>query len=102
MDEKKYPEKIDYVVHEDHMCRMERTIKRLWILCIIIFVALIGTNAGWIFYESQFEDQVITQEIKQDSGEGGSNNYNGRMVGVDNGEADDTANDQNQETENGR
>lgn len=100
MEEKKiYPDKIDYVVHEDHMCRMERTIRRLWILCIIVFVALIGTNAGWIYYESQFEDQVITQEIKQDSGEGGSNNYNGRMVGVDNGEADDTADGQDQKTE---
>lgn len=98
-DNKTYPETIPYIVHEDHMVRQERTIRRLWILCIIIFIALVGTNAGWIVYESQWEDQVITQEIMQDSGEGGSNTYNGRMVGVDNGEADDSTDDQNSETE---
>ena len=69
MEEKKiYPDKIDYVVHEDHMCRMERTIKRLWILCIIIFVALIGTNAGWIIYESQYQDVVITESQQDGAG----------------------------------
>ena len=103
MEEKKtYPDKIDYVVHEDQMASLERTIKRLWILCIIIFVSLIVTNAGWIYYESQWEDQVITQEVKQDSGEGGSVQYNGKMVGIDNGETDNTADSQDQETENGR
>lgn len=96
------PETIPYIVHEDQMARQERHIKRLWILCIIIFIALIGTNAGWLYFESQFEDQVITQEIMQDSGEGGSNSYSGRMIGVDNGEADNTADVQNQETEDGR
>ena len=65
---KTIPETIPYIVHEDHMASMERTIRRLWILCIIIFSALIVTNAGWIWYESQFEDQVITQDI--DTGEG--------------------------------
>ena len=53
---KTYPDKIDYVVHEDQMVSLERTIKRLWILCIIIFIALIGTNVGWIYYESLWED----------------------------------------------
>lgn len=46
-DNKTYPETIPYIVHEDHMVRQERTIRRLWILCIIIFIALVGTNAGW-------------------------------------------------------
>lgn len=68
MNEKTYPESIPYVVHEDHMCRMERTIKRLWILCIIIFVALIGTNAGWIIYESQYQDVVITESQQDGAG----------------------------------
>lgn len=95
MDEKKYPEKIDYVVHEDHMCRMERTIKRLWILCIIIFVALIGTNAGWIYYESLWEDQVITQDV--DTGNGDA-----VVAGVGNAYGADTANDQSPQTEDWR
>lgn len=62
------PEAIPYIVHEDQMARQERHIKRLWILCIIIFIALIGTNAGWIYYESLLDEQVVTQDI--DTGDG--------------------------------
>ena len=60
--------KIDYVIHEGMMVRQERTIKRMFILCIIIFTALIATNACWIWYEAQWEDQVVTQDV--DTGEG--------------------------------
>jgi preprotein translocase subunit YajC len=35
------PDNIPYIVHESQMSRMERTIKRLWILCIVIFLALL-------------------------------------------------------------
>lgn len=95
--ENKTPDTIDYFTHEGMMARMERIIRRLWILCIIIFLALVGTNAYWIWYESQFEDQVITQELTQDSGEGGTNTYTGNIVGGDmNGEA---GNKDNGETE---
>ena len=60
--------KIDYIVHESILARQERNIKRLWILCIIIFMALVGTNAGWLWYESQFVDEVVTQDV--DTGDG--------------------------------
>lgn len=81
---------IPYFVHEGDMARQERTIRRLWILCIIIFLALVGTNGAWIFYESQFEEKVITQEVIQDSGTGGLNRYDGMMLGGDYvGETDD-------------
>ena len=63
---------VSYIVHEGAMARQERTIKRLWILCIIIFLALIGTNAGWIVYENSFEDIVVTQDNAD-----GYNNYVG-------------------------
>lgn len=62
------PETISYFVHEGMMARQERHIKRLWILCIIIFLALVGTNAGWIIYEAQFEDVVtVTQDVDTQS-----------------------------------
>ena len=64
MEEKTIP----YIVHESEVARLERVIKRLWILCIVIFVALIGTNAGWIYYENQFEDTVVTQDIDTGTG----------------------------------
>lgn len=35
---------IDYIVHESQMARMERIIKRLWILAIILIVLLFGTS----------------------------------------------------------
>lgn len=59
-------EKIPYFVHEGMMARQERTIRRLWILCIIIFLAFVASNAAWIWYESQFEYEVTTQEVQQD------------------------------------
>lgn len=66
-------EQISYYVHEGIMARMERTIKRLWILCIIIFLAFVISNGAWIWYENQFMDEVtITQE-----NEDGYNNYIG-------------------------
>lgn len=74
---------IPYIAHESEVARLERVIKRLWILCIIIFLSLILTNAGWLFYESQWEDVEITQDVTQDSGEGGSNTYSGNLVGGD-------------------
>lgn len=62
MEEKNIP----YFVHEGIMARMERTIRRLWILCIILILLLAGTNGAWIWYESQFEDVVTTKQITQD------------------------------------
>lgn len=46
---------IPYFVHEGEVARLERTIKRLWILCIVIFVAFVLSNAAWIYYEAHFE-----------------------------------------------
>jgi len=67
MDDKTIP----YFVHEGMMVRQERTIKRLWVLCIIMFLALVGTNAGWIWYESQWEDVVTTESYESDANDGG-------------------------------
>lgn len=40
----------------------ERTIKRLWILIVILVLLLFGSNLAWIVYESSFVDTVVTQE----------------------------------------
>ena len=61
MDERNVP----YIVHEGAMALMERTVKRLWILIILLAVFLVGTNAAWIYYESQWE-VVETTEITQE------------------------------------
>jgi len=53
---------IPYIAHESEMARMERVVKRMFILIIILIVLLFGTNAGWLWYESQFEDVTTTIE----------------------------------------
>lgn len=59
---------VPYIVHESDMARQERTIKRLWILLVIMLLALVGSNLAWIVYENSFEDVSIEQEV--DTGEG--------------------------------
>lgn len=67
----------------------ERIIKRLWILCIIMFITCAATNIGWIYYNSKFET-VETKEVTQEN-ETGNNNYIGNDGDITNG----TANDKN-------
>lgn len=55
------------------MARFERIIRRLWIVCIILILALLGTNAGWIYYESHFQDISTSVEQEVDTGEGDAN-----------------------------
>ena len=51
----------------------ERTNRRLWILCTVLVLLLFGTNAGWLYYESQMEQvktttQTVTQDLDSESG----------------------------------
>lgn len=63
---------VPYIVHESDMARQERTIKRLWVVVLVLIVLLAGTNGAWIWYENQFEDVVTTVEQRSD---GDSSNY---------------------------
>lgn len=65
MDNKNVP----YIVHEGIVTRLERTIEKLWILCIILVLLLVGTNAVWIYYENQFMDTEVTQEVDTGNGD---------------------------------
>ena len=63
---------IPYIVFESEMARLERIIKKQFILVVVAICFLIGTNACWLWYESQFEE-ITTTEVTQDvdSGDGG-------------------------------
>ena len=63
--------KVDYRVHESALARMERMNKRLFLLCIVVFIAFMASNIGWLIYESRFEDNSVTQEV--DTGDGNAN-----------------------------
>lgn len=65
---------IPYFVHQENMNRMDMSHKRVekWLvaLCVVIFIALIGTNGAWMWYESQFIDEVtVTQETTSENGD---------------------------------
>lgn len=62
----KEPESVPYIVHEASMARMERQAKRLWIAVLVLIVMLVGTNAAWLYYDSQFSGIVTTIEAEQD------------------------------------
>ena len=89
---------VPYIAHEGILARQERTIRRLWVLCMLIFVslfsALVITNGVWIYYEHQWatETTVVTQE----SEDGGTNNYIGEDGEITNGQSE--TNDNQNET----
>lgn len=66
--------------HEIGMAMAERTTARLWILCVILIVCLIGTNIAWICYENQWEVTETTQEVTQDINTGDGDL--GNVIGI--------------------
>lgn len=82
--------KIPFAAHESAMARAERHTKALIWVIVLLIVLLVGTNVGWLIYESQFEVVEETTEtiITQDNADG-YNNYIGNDGDIVNGEADD-------------
>lgn len=74
---------VPFIAHEAAMARAERSLKRLWAAIILLIVLLFGSNAGWLWYESQFEETTTTIEAEADDGgnaianNSGMVNYNG-------------------------
>lgn len=81
-------EPVPYIVHEAALARLERTIKRLWILALVAVALLVATNLAWIWYEGQME-VIESTEITQED-ENGYNNFIGNDGDIYNGEADDS------------
>lgn len=83
---------VPFIVHESALARMERQTKRLFILSIIIFAALVGTNGAWLWHESQYVDEEMTVTQDVDTGEGSAT-----VVGVGDiyGESETNGNTEN-------
>lgn len=79
---------VSYIVFESTLARLDRVIKRMWIIILILVFLLLGTNLAWLYYESQLEEvtttTTTTQEIKQKA-DGDSNNS---FIGGDNNVGD--------------
>ena len=62
---------IPYYIAESMADRQSLTIKRLWIMCVLLILLLVGTNALWIYYESQFiYEESVEQEIEAEMEDG--------------------------------
>lgn len=81
---------VPFAVHESEMARSERTVKRLVYVIVLLTVLLFGSNAAWLYYESQFET-VETWEVIQEN-DGGLNNYIGNDGDIINGKTNGTKN----------
>ena len=77
------PKDVPYIVHEGAVARLERVIKRMWVLVLSLIILLFVSNAAWIWYESQFKEI----RIEQDNGSG-YNNFIGNDGDIHNGETD--------------
>lgn len=67
------PNPVPFIVHESAMSRMERINKRLWVTIVLLVLLLTATNGLWVWYESQFSDEIVTTQIEQDSESNGRN-----------------------------
>ena len=75
---------VPYIAYEAALTKAEFSFKRLWAAIILLIVLLFGSNAGWLYYESQFEETATTIEAEADDGgnavanNNGMANYNGK------------------------
>ena len=71
-DQRKAAE-VPFIAHESAMARAESSMRRLWIVVLLLIVLLGGTHIAWLVYDSQFEEITTTQEVTQEA-ENGTNN----------------------------
>ena len=83
----KTPTNVPYVVHESAMARAERQSKRLVAVIILLILLLVGSNIGWLVYESSFEtvESTVEEDVVVDAGESGIANYIGNDGDITNG-----------------
>ena len=83
----KLPSNVPYVVHESAMARAERQNKRLVWVIVLLIVLFVGSNIGWLVYESQFEtvESTVEEDIVVDAGENGVANFIGNDGDITNG-----------------
>lgn len=79
----KEPTSVPYVVHESDMSRAEREKKRLWILLIISWVAVLLVVDIFTYERLQYD--YTSEEVIIDSQDGGNANYIGNDGDIING-----------------
>lgn len=80
--------KIPFAAHESEVSRLERIIKRQWILIIILICGLVGCFAWQIQFETVEENTTEKYAVEQDT-EVGNNNCIIKGGEIRNAETDD-------------
>lgn len=52
---------------------VKKTNRRLFIICIIELILIVATNAGWFYYNAQFE--TVSEQTTVEGGENGAATY---------------------------
>lgn len=59
------------------LSELKKTTKRWFVVSIILLIALVISNVGWLIYESQWEEATETQTIEQHQDDTDNSNMSG-------------------------
>ena len=65
---------VSYIVFESTLARLDRIIKRLWVVILILVFLLVGSNAAWLYYGQQFKTVEESTQTVEQKADGESNN----------------------------
>lgn len=88
----KKPSSVPYAVLEDFKETAKANSLKWFIVCLVLIVLLVGSNIGWLVYESQFEDVVeetYTEDYDIEASDNGNAIYNDDgsvVIGEDKGD----------------
>lgn len=75
----KKPSSVPYAVLEDFKETAKANSLKWFIVCLVLIILLVGSNIGWLVYESQFEDVVeetYTEDYDIEANDNGNAIYN--------------------------
>ena len=78
--------------HEKDQSRLMGIIKRLTAVVVILIVLLVGSNVGWLIYNSRFDVAEETSTTVEQENKSCYNNYIGNDGDIVNGETNDKNN----------
>ena len=75
-------ENMEKQVHEqslalEMLAELKKSSKRWFVISIILLIALVVSNIGWLIYESQWEEVTETQTIEQHQDDTDNSNMSG-------------------------
>lgn len=81
--ENKIPATVPYQVLKDFKETSTATVKRLWILIVVLAFLLVGANMAWLYAWNSYD--YVSEEIVIDSQDDGNANYIGNDGDIVNG-----------------